>query len=62
MKQDKTMVCQDCGQEFVWTAGEQEFYAGKNLPKPKYCLICRGKYEAQQKDRARFGKIKSPEF
>ncbi|HEV8655062.1 MAG TPA: zinc-ribbon domain containing protein, partial [Candidatus Limnocylindria bacterium] len=22
---DKTLTCRDCGQEFIWTAGEQEF-------------------------------------
>ena len=27
MYQDKTLVCRDCGAEFVFTAGEQEFYA-----------------------------------
>ena len=27
MFEDKTLVCKDCGTEFVWTAGEQEFYA-----------------------------------
>ena len=29
MYQDKTLVCKDCGAEFVFTAGEQEFYAEK---------------------------------
>ena len=29
--QDKTLVCKDCGQEFIWTAGEQEFYASRGL-------------------------------
>ncbi|MCH5188398.1 MAG: zinc-ribbon domain containing protein, partial [Oscillospiraceae bacterium] len=24
MYEDKTLVCKDCGQEFVFTAGEQE--------------------------------------
>ncbi len=24
MFEDKTLVCKDCGKEFVWTAGEQE--------------------------------------
>src|SRR5262245_44555387 len=24
--QDKTLTCRDCGQEFTFTAGEQEFY------------------------------------
>ena len=27
MYEDKTLVCKECGQEFVFTAGEQEFYA-----------------------------------
>ena len=26
MYEDKTLVCKDCGAEFVFTAGEQEFY------------------------------------
>ena len=56
MYQDKTILCADCGQEFAFTAGEQEFYASKNLPEPKYCLICRGKYEAQKRDLERFKK------
>ena len=28
MYEDKTLVCKECGKEFVFTAGEQEFYAG----------------------------------
>jgi CxxC-x17-CxxC domain-containing protein len=32
--QDKTLTCRDCGQEFVWTAGEQEFYASRGLQNP----------------------------
>ena len=34
MYEDKTLVCKDCGKEFVWTAGEQEFYAmpARTLP------------------------------
>ena len=31
MYEDKTLVCKDCGNEFVFTAGEQEFYAEKGL-------------------------------
>ena len=26
--QDETLVCKECGKEFVFTAGEQRFYAG----------------------------------
>ena len=27
---DKTIVCKDCGSEFVFTVGEQEFYKKKD--------------------------------
>ena len=26
---DKTLTCKDCGQEFIWTSGEQEFYQAR---------------------------------
>jgi CxxC-x17-CxxC domain-containing protein len=40
--QDKTLVCRDCGMEFVWTAGEQAFFASKNLMnQPGRCPSCR---------------------
>lgn len=29
--EDRTLVCQDCGEEFVFTVGEQEFYQEKVL-------------------------------
>ncbi len=29
MYQDEKLVCEDCGAEFIFTAGEQEFYAEK---------------------------------
>ena len=42
MYQDETLICEDCGCEFVFTAGEQEFYAEKGLTnKPKRCANCR---------------------
>ena len=31
MYEDQTLVCEDCGKEFVFSAGEQEFYAQKGL-------------------------------
>ena len=43
MFNDKTLVCKDCGQEFVFTAGEQEFYAEKGFTnEPQRCKACRG--------------------
>ncbi|MCQ2433934.1 MAG: zinc-ribbon domain containing protein [Oscillospiraceae bacterium] len=42
MFEDKTLVCNECGQEFVFTAGEQEFYAEKGFQnEPKKCKACR---------------------
>ena len=29
MYEDEKLICEDCGAEFVFTAGEQEFYAEK---------------------------------
>ncbi len=34
MYQDKTLICKDCGAEFIWSAGEQEFFAQKGFDKP----------------------------
>lgn len=42
MYEDKTLVCKDCGQEFVFTAGEQEFYDSKGFVNvPQRCKECR---------------------
>lgn len=42
MYQDKILICQECGKEFVWTAGEQEFYAERGFAnEPKRCKECR---------------------
>ncbi|HBF36707.1 MAG TPA: zinc-binding protein [Firmicutes bacterium] len=40
--QDKTMVCSECGAEFIFTAGEQEFYATRGFTnEPRRCKTCR---------------------
>ncbi len=42
MYQDKTIICKDCGNEFIFTAGEQEFYAEKGFEnEPIRCKDCR---------------------
>ena len=47
MYQDKTLVCKDCGNEFVFTAGEQEFYAEKGFEnEPSRCKDCRAAHKA----------------
>jgi len=40
--QDKTLTCRDCNQQFVFTAGEQDFYAIRGLTnEPGRCPDCR---------------------
>ncbi|MGI6161215.1 MAG: zinc-ribbon domain containing protein [Christensenellales bacterium] len=42
MFEDKTLVCKDCGSDFVFTTGEQEFYAEKGFQnEPARCRECR---------------------
>lgn len=50
--QDKTIKCVDCGQEFTFTAGEQEFYAEKGFTnEPKRCKACRDAKKAAKEAR-----------
>jgi CxxC-x17-CxxC domain-containing protein len=42
--QDRILRCVDCSKEFVWTAGEQQFFADKNFKnEPKRCKACKAK-------------------
>ena len=44
MFEDKTLVCRECGNEFVFTASEQQFYADKGFQnEPGRCKACRDK-------------------
>lgn len=39
---DKTLTCNDCGATFLFSAGEQEFFATKGFQnEPKRCPDCR---------------------
>ncbi len=50
MYEDEQLVCEDCGSTFVFTVGEQEFYAEKGLVnKPKRCPECRKKRRQRSK-------------
>jgi CxxC-x17-CxxC domain-containing protein len=41
---DKVLKCVECGTEFVFTAGEQMFYADKGFKnEPKRCKNCKAK-------------------
>src|SRR5450432_2677936 len=39
---DRILTCRDCSNDFTFTVGEQEFYAGKGLTNtPSRCPSCR---------------------
>ncbi|MFI5262839.1 MAG: zinc-ribbon domain containing protein, partial [Candidatus Limnocylindrales bacterium] len=40
--QDRTLTCRDCGDSFLFSAGEQAFFASKGLQNdPQRCTSCR---------------------
>ncbi len=50
--EDKTLVCKDCGKEFVFSAGEQAFYKEKGFEhEPVRCPECRKARKAKYADK-----------
>ena len=47
MNVDRTLTCADCGQEFVFTASEQQFYADRGFSDPRRCRSCRAQRKSQ---------------
>jgi CxxC-x17-CxxC domain-containing protein len=46
---EKRLHCRTCGQDFVWTVGEQRFYTQHNLShEPVRCTSCRAKLRANE--------------
>jgi CxxC-x17-CxxC domain-containing protein len=48
MSADMTLTCRDCGQAFVFTSGEQDFYAGRGFSEPSRCADCRAARKQQR--------------
>jgi len=55
---DITLKCDSCGQEFVFTEGEQSFYRENSLATPTLCLICRSMKRAEAADIGKY--VKKP--
>lgn len=52
---DKTLTCKDCGSEFVFTEGEQQFYQEKGFEnEPQRCPDCRRAKKAQRRNSGGF--------
>lgn len=50
---DKTLTCKDCGSEFVFTEGEQQFYAEKGFEnEPTRCKDCRAAKKNQNRGKS----------
>ena len=48
MTADRTLTCADCGQEFVFSASEQQFYTDRGFSDPRRCPDCRRARKAQR--------------
>lgn len=49
--EDRTLVCRDCGAEYVFTVGEQEFYREKGFENdPVRCPNCRKAKKQMRRD------------
>lgn len=45
--QDRVLICVDCGADFDFTAGEQQFYHEKDFKnEPKRCKSCKAKRQS----------------
>ncbi|MGI6161792.1 MAG: zinc-ribbon domain-containing protein [Christensenellales bacterium] len=54
MFEDKVLQCRDCGVEFVFSVGEQEFYKEKGFDnQPTRCVECR-RLKKQQRNQERY--------
>jgi len=50
--EDKLLMCKDCGEKYVWTAGEQKFFLDKGLQNiPKRCKVCTAKYKDKLREK-----------
>jgi CxxC-x17-CxxC domain-containing protein len=48
MAPDTTLTCRDCGRQFLFTSGEQDFYAARGFSEPSRCPECRSARKAER--------------
>lgn len=50
--EEKTLVCKECGNKFLWTTGEQKFFLDKGLQNvPKRCKVCAAEYKNKLREK-----------
>lgn len=54
---DQSIACRDCGANFTFTEGEQEFYTSRNLSAPQRCKACRDARKNQRGPRQMFDAV-----
>lgn len=58
---DQTIQCQVCGQDFIFTAGEQEFFQERGFQEPRKCKDCRQQTKGRkQGGGGRFNRSRPP--
>lgn len=56
MAEDKILKCKDCGEQFTFTVGEQDFYAQKGFENdPVRCAPCRKARKTQRGGGGQYG-------
>jgi CxxC-x17-CxxC domain-containing protein len=45
---DRTLTCVQCGNEFAFSADDQQFHAGRGYQDPKRCPSCRAERRGNQ--------------
>jgi CxxC-x17-CxxC domain-containing protein len=60
---DQTRACRECGRDFTWTVGEQEFFAQRGLQNPpNRCPSCRAAGRAARQSGASRGDADRPMY
>ena len=50
--EEKILICKDCGDKFIWTTGEQQFFIDKGLKNiPKRCKACAATYKSKLREK-----------